>query len=385
MHKKSMNIRHRNCAKQMWLLTGLLLVFLSCTSEEKQVEVLKPTLFSLDDFYAENAALDRVIDSTFRVLDVKSRIGQMIVVAAGATGKPSRTVEKLIKNKLVGGILMLSGEKNELTALAHRFDSLVELSGNPPLIFSSDAEPSLINRKIKGTQQVPKTVELVTQQKCDSVAQIISDELRSMGIRHNYAPVLDMSPNNEAITNRTFGNDSSDVVQLAATFVKTSQKMGVAATAKHFPGHGLVSGDTHNQLVTIDGEMHEVKNYIPVIDQGVISIMVGHIAVMRNERFNTDGLPASCSRLIVSDLLKKELNFKGIVITDAMNMGALRKIEHASFKAVEAGCDMILMEPNEAKLHELIYSKYQADEEFKKQIDLSVLKILRLKACLNLL
>ena len=137
--------------------------------------------------------------------------------------------------------------------------------------------------------------------------------------------------------------------------------------------------------MTIDGEMKEVPNYIPLIKNGVISIMVGHIAVMNNDTYATGGLPASCSRRIITDLLKNELDFKGIVITDAMNMGALRKIENASLKAVEAGCDMILMEPNEIKLLEDMYKKYMNNKAFKIQIDQSVKKILRLKICLNII
>jgi beta-N-acetylhexosaminidase len=131
--------------------------------------------------------------------------------------------------------------------------------------------------------------------------------------------------------------------------------------------------------------MEEVPNYQPLIESGVISIMVGHIAVINNEVYNTDGLPSSCSRAIVTELLKKKMGFKGIVITDAMNMGALKQIENASLKAVEAGCDMILMEPAEAKLLEAIYSKYQDEEDFKNQVDDSVRKIIRLKICLNLM
>ncbi len=341
--------------------------------------------YSLDDFYSSNILLNKNVEGIINDLSPKDRIAQMIVVAAGTTGKPTKTVDKLIREKKIGGVLMLSGEKEQIKRLVHRFDSLTSLYGVLPLIYSSDAEPSLINRKIKGTQIVPKTVELKTMEICDSVTRIISKELLSMGIKQNYAPVVDLSPNNEAITNRTFGNDSATVVELSNTFIMTSQENGVIATAKHFPGHGLVSGDTHNKLVTIDGAMQEVENYKPLIKNGVISIMVGHISVSNNARYETRGLPSSCSKKIVTDLLKGELGFKGIVITDAMNMGALRTIENASFKAVEAGCDMILMEPNEDKLIDLIYKKYIENEDFKYQIDQSVRKILRLKLCLNLI
>lgn len=366
------------------LLIGLSLLLLSCNFSSDLNNSLMDT-YTLHDFYSSNESIDKKVEKILSDLDPKERIAQMIVVAAGTNGKPTARVDGLIREKAVGGVLMLSGEKDQVKRLVHRFDSLASQYGLLPLIFSSDAEPSLINRKIKGTQIVPKTVELETIEICDSVATIISDELLSMGIQHNYAPVVDLSPNNEAITNRTFGNDSITVVKLSNAFIKTSQEKGVAATAKHFPGHGLVSGDTHYKLVTIDGEMKEVNNYKSLIDNGVISIMVGHIAVVNNARYETNGLPSSCSKEIVTDLLKRELGFKGIVVTDAMNMGALQTIENASLKAVEAGCDMILMEPNEIKLLEDIFIKYNNYVAFKNQIDQSVRKILRLKVCLNLI
>ena len=360
-------------------------VFLLSCNQGAEKSPKQVTHFTLNDFYSSNPSLDQHVDEVFNKLSERDRIGQMIVTSAGTIGKPASVVEKLINQKAIGGVLMLGGDKELFMKLGARFDSLAEAAGSLPIIYSSDAEPSLFNLKIKGTPEVPKTIDLNTEQRVDSVARIISSELLSLNIHHNFAPVLDMSPNNEAITNRTFGTDSSEVVRLASAFVKTSQKMQVAATAKHFPGHGLVSGDTHNQLVTIDGEMKEVANYIPMIDGGVISIMVGHIAVINNEKYQTNGLPSSCSRVIVTDLLKNEMNFKGIVVTDAMNMGALSSIENASLEAVKAGCDMILMEPRELKLHDEIFNLYQKDKAFQKQVDTSVKKILRLKACLNLI
>ena len=362
----------------------LSLIFISCSREREKSEMERKP-YSVQDFFTDNPELDSRVNAVFESLDNRERIGQMIVTSAGTHGKPRSVVEKLIKNKAIGGILLLGGEKGDLIALGRRFDSLGVASGALPFIYSSDAEPSLLNRKISGTQTVPKTVELLTVRKCDSVANIISNELRSMNIRHNFAPVLDMSPRNAAITNRTFGNDSATVVKLASAFARTTQSREIVATAKHFPGHGLVSGDTHNQLVSIDGALLEVPNYKPLIAQGVMSVMVGHIAVINNEKYQTDGLPASCSRVIVTDLLKNEMNFKGIVVTDAMNMGALAPIDKASLKAVQAGCDMILMEPKELLLIDDIYERYQRDSEFKLRVDASVRKILRLKICLDLL
>jgi beta-N-acetylhexosaminidase len=366
------------------VIVFLAFIFISCSTGIEQKDTVRRQ-FSLDDFFSDIPEIDRRVKEVFEALEGKTRISQMIITSAGTNGKPTRAVENLIKKQSVGGVLLLGGDKTMLIGLADKFDSLAQASGVLPLIYSADAEPSLVNRKIKGTQVVPNTIDLLTESASDSVAGIIAEELLSMKIRHNFAPVLDLSPDNVAIANRTFGSDHDQVVALAGAFIRRTQEKEVVATAKHFPGHGLVSGDTHHKLVTIDGKMEELPNYQPLIDIGVISVMVGHIAVINNEMYNTGGLPSSCSRVIVTDLLKNKLGFKGIVITDAMNMGALKQIENASLKAVEAGCDMILMEPNESGLLEAIYARYQIDKEFKLQVDDSIRKILRLKICLNLI
>jgi len=171
---------------------------------------------------------------------------------------------------------------------------------------------------------------------------------------------------------------------LCKAFVKTSQQQGIAATAKHFPGHGYVKGDTHDALTYIEGEMLEVKNYIPLIDHGVLSIMIAHIAVKNNESYNTEGLPATCSGMIVTQLLKEDMGFKGIVITDAMNMGAVKNMPDASLLAVKAGCDIILMPDNEYELMEGILDE-MVMPGFREQIYGSVKKVIRLKVCLGLM
>jgi beta-N-acetylhexosaminidase len=282
-------------------------------------------------------------------------------------------------------VLMLGGNKEELKKLGNTLNTLVEQNKGIPLLYSADAEPSLINRKISGVQKVKNTSEIASLEECREIASIISRELLDMGIKQNFAPVTDLSTANKAITNRSFGNSPDTVVWMNDAFIQTTQEMGLIATAKHFPGHGYVKGDTHVQLVYIDGEMQEVDTYKPLIQNGVLSIMVGHIAVTNHEMYNTEGLPASCSRKIVTDLLKNELGFKGLVVTDAMNMGALSKIPQATLKAVQAGCDMILMPTNEAALINAVLKEMAADEAFKNQVYTSVKKILRAKLCLGIL
>jgi beta-N-acetylhexosaminidase len=169
-------------------------------------------------------------------------------------------------------------------------------------------------------------------------------------------------------------------------FIEGTQSDNIVATAKHFPGHGYVQGDTHKQTVYIDGELKEIDVYKPLIEAGVISIMIAHVTVENNDKYGTNGLPSTCSPVIVSGLLRRELGFDGIIVTDAMNMmAAVNSGESAPLKAALAGCDMILMPTSEKGLLEELVNAQQNNEEVKAQFDASVKRILKLKLCLNLI
>jgi beta-N-acetylhexosaminidase len=129
--------------------------------------------------------------------------------------------------------------------------------------------------------------------------------------------------------------------------------------------------------------MKEVENYIPLINSGVISIMVAHLAVKNNEQYNTFGLPSTCSKNIVTNLLKDSLGFKGLIVTDALNMGGVVNVESNGLKAAQAGCDQLLMPINEEKVLMDILNELHYNEILKTQIYSSVKKIIRLKICLG--
>ena len=105
----------------------------------------------------------------------------------------------------------------------------------------------------------------------------------------------------------------------------------------------MVSGDTHKSLQVINGALKEIQNYPPLIKDGVLSIMVAHIAIENNDMFSTNGLPSTCSRKVVQELLRDSLKFKGLIVTDAMNMGGVRNVPNNNAKAIAAGCDILLM------------------------------------------
>ncbi len=355
-------------------------IFLSITG------IAQDTRFNLQDFYTDNDELHCTVDSIFNTLSDREKIAQMIISCTGELGKPEATVKKFVQENLIGGVVFLKGNKQTHTKTIKKFNSISEKNKSLPLIFSMDAEPSLFASRIKGARDVGKTIDIKNDAQSDAVVNIINQELKEIGVHHNFAPVLDISPSNEAIKSRSYGNNKDSVVDLANRFIQCTQEGGIIATAKHFPGHGLVKGDTHKQSVYIDGSLQEVDNYKPIIAAGVLSIMVAHITVKNNDIFGTNGLPASCSRRIITDVLKDGMCFDGIVISDALNiMKAVTILDNAPLLASKAGCDMILMPQDEENTMKSILAEIKTDEEYHKQVMKSVKKILRLKVCAGIL
>lgn len=367
------------------IATLVLVLPLSCREADQSTNNEVVHRFTLRHFFSHDKTLDSLVDVTFDGLTTQQRAGQMIVAAAGRLGKPDGEIAQMIQGSCIGGILLLNGTADGFMHKVRYFDSLCQVSGALPLLYSADAEPSLVNRKIEGSIPVPATSMIGSDSACRQVAATIADDLLKIGIRHNYAPVVDLSQSNTAITNRSFGHNPDTVISRALSFIETMQEHGILATAKHFPGHGLVEGDTHQNLVYIDGPMREVGVYGPLIDGGVLSIMVGHIAVEHNEVYDTQGLPSTCSPAIVSRLLRDSLRFEGLIVTDAMNMGAVVKLESAAIMAIEAGCDIVLMPRDEIALCAAIVERMAGDPAFAKKVEIAVKRILRAKWCLELL
>lgn len=366
------------------------LLFQSCAqspSKEIKKELKQPVTkisFQLADYLADNKVLDKEVDRIFKEMDDTARVAQLIMPAVGRLGKTKEQIDQYIKERIIGGVLMLNGTKEEFTTWIKDFEANNKKVGNLPFLYSADAEPSLVNRKITGSTQVKKANEVTTLEEVNTVAQTISTDLKAIGINYNFAPVVDMSAN-KTVGYRGFGAVAANLIPWSDEFIQVTQKNNIIATAKHFPGHGLVSGDTHHSLQSIDGEMKEVKNYPELIKNGVLSIMVAHIAVVNNPKFNTDGLPSTCSEKIVTNLLRDSLNFKGLIVTDAMNMGGVASVPQASFKAINAGCDILLMPLDVKKSHEELLAAYKKDKNFKMKADASVKRIIRMKIAMGLI
>jgi beta-N-acetylhexosaminidase len=340
--------------------------------------------FTLTDYYSSNIALGKKVEQIFSKLNDTSIVAQMIMPAAGRLGQPDEKINHYLKNGLIGGVLLLNGTVEGFKQKVTQFNTLNTDARSLPLLYSADAEPSLIGRKIEGSTVYKKASEIKSIEEVRKSAQVIASDLKKIGINYNFAPVVDMSPN-KTVGWRSFGQTQDSIVRWSMEFIHETQKEQIIATAKHFPGHGYVSGDTHKQLVYIDGEMREVVNYPYLIENGVLSIMIAHIAVKNNPKFDTKGMPASTSREIVTDLLRDSLGFNGLIVTDAMNMGGVSSVVNANVLAIQAGCDILLMPLDVEKAHSELLTVYQSDKKFKEQVNESVKRIIRMKICLGLL
>ena len=352
-------------------------------TSEKSI-VIQPALshsYKLSDFLTDNQQLDSDVDSIFKTLDNHTRISQLLMPAVGRLGLSNEVIIEQVKKNLIGGVILLNGSKEEFTTWTKNYNSLNPLHKSLPFLYSADAEPSLFNRKISGATVVKKANEIQTKEEVINCATTISNELNAIGINYNFAPVVDVSKNS-TVGYRGFGANPKNIIPWSNAFIKTTQDLGIIATAKHFPGHGLVSGDTHKSLQMIDGELKEIENYPPLIEQGLLSVMVAHIAVVNNAKYDTKGLPATASSAIVQKLLRDELKFKGLVITDAMNMGGISSLPDAEIKVIEAGCDIVLMPLDVEKSHAKLLNAYTKDTAFKQKVDIAVKRIIRMKLCL---
>jgi beta-N-acetylhexosaminidase len=339
------------------------------------------TTFTLTDYYSDNLFLSNQVDSIFNQLTTKQKAAQLIMSAVSSTDNvyTYANAQKLYNDTIVSNLIFLKGNINTIKTQINFFN---QNKTNFQNLFACDCEPSLFNMKYFQTPSVQKTNTLKTAIEVSNAADTITAILKSTGIQINFAPVVDNATNKAVINNRSFGNNKSEIISNATNFINSTQQQNIAATIKHFPGHGNVVGDSHKNLVYINGDLKEVNTFKTILDSiNPIFTMVGHIAIKNNQKYNTFNKPSTIDAGIVNGLLKNELKFKGIAITDAMNMLGVATIPNADFKALQAGIDMVLMPVNPSKLHKQIMQELNDKTLLSTQIEKSIKKIIRLKLC----
>ena len=267
-------------------------------------------------------------------------------------------------------------------------------AASAPLLIATDQEQGLVTRIGPPATQFPGNMALGADGSAAdafSAAEITGEELRAMGVNMVFAPVADVNvePLNPVIGVRSFGSDPTRVAKLTTAAVRGYQAAGIAATAKHFPGHGDTSVDSHYALPVIHQSLKQVERvdlppFAAAIDAGVAAVMVGHLDVPALDR---SGLPASLSHAVTTGWLRGRLAFNGVVITDALGMNGVRSgfsDAQAPVLAIQAGADIILMPPNIAVAYNSVLRAVRSGVISEKRLDKSVTRILKLKASLGL-
>ena len=375
-----------------FLLSSFLLTACTSLATDEEKDPLSPpekkqTL--TEKFYHPDKRMNAVVDSIYNLMSLQERAAEMIMTASSTAeklGYPYPAAKKMLTSNVAANLVFLKGKSSEFKTQVDELNAFKTSKNKLKPLFACDCEPSLIPYKWTDVKDIRPAA---TQKNIAAVGENtekINTVMKRVGVQLNFAPVVDIAINKSVINNRSFGSDASMIATLSTQFVQTAQDANIGATLKHFPGHGAVKGDSHKQSVFIDGPLTELNTFKKIIqsDAVPISVMVGHIVVKNNGKYDTDGLPATLSRTIVTDLLRKELKYNGIITTDALNMEAAAKIPDADWKAVQAGVDLVLMPKNAALLNKKITEALSKNDVLSKQIETSIKRVIRLKVALGL-
>ena len=355
-----------------------------------------------DAWYDGRSWAERTLDS----LTLEEKVGQLMMpilmgdfAPAGTSG--GRRAQALVEEHQVGGIVISVGSPTEVAAKLNWLQTLSKV----PLLIGSDLEAGA-GFRFDGVVHAPTNIWLGGATRFPSLmalgasgdpglayemGRITALEGRAIGVHVPFAPVLDVNnnPENPVINVRAIGEDPEQVAVLGAAFVRGIQDHGAIATAKHFPGHGDTGIDSHISLpvIRVSRERMDSVELLPyrrAFDAGLGAIMTAHITVPEITGAST---PATLAPAVMTRLLRDEMGFGGLVITDAMDMGAVDRMfdrGEAAVLALEAGADVILMPPDLAAARQAIVAAVESGRVSEERLDASVLRILRAKEQMGL-
>ncbi len=348
-------------------------------------------------------------EKSLKAMTLEQKIGQMFMIWARAEFMNIESPEFLelretMKRYHIGGFglsvpfedgFLFKSEPYEAAILVNQLQS----DSDFPLIIAADFERGL-SMRLNGATIFPHAMAFGAAQNPDfarDFGRITAEESRAIGVEWNWFPDADVNSNpaNPIINTRSFGEDPQAVAAMVRAYIEGAHAGGMLTTAKHFPGHGDTDTDTHLATARINQNLDHVQKielvpFKAAIDGGVDAVMVGHLAVPALDP--DPNLVATVSPKIVTDLLKHQLNFKGLVVTDALDMNGLTKLfgygpdssGKAAVAAVKAGNDMLLIPSDLAGSYEGLLQAVKRGELSRARIDESVLKILRMKASVGL-
>ena len=313
----------------------------------------------------------------------REKIAQLIIEAIDSRESPELRArqEQWIREGL-GGLIVMDDKLCDNIQMINELQSLARI----PMIVSIDGEWGAAMRFYEYAA-FPRAMQLGAlddEVLVEQAGRAIGEELRQIKIFANYAPVIDINnnPKNPVINTRSFGEDRERVSRLGAAYMRGMQGAGVWGSAKHFPGHGDTDVDSHKGLPVLTFgrsrlDSLELYPYRRLIDEGVAMIMVGHLSI---PALDSTGTPASISKPIVTGLLRGEMGYKGIIITDALEMeGVAKDNANAALLAYKAGADILLMPQDTRQTIDELDAAFRSGELDEADLDTRVRRVLGLK------
>lgn len=369
------------------------------TTAEPIATIVDP---NTDPSTLDDITLDALTADILTNMTLEEKIGQLFIVnieqmepADGESYKYYQITETMKKNMEkyhVGGYIFFS-RNIKTPKQTTTFINNLQKTSKIPLFISVDEEGGAVsrigkNKKMETTYFPPMKAIGDTNNPTEAfeVGNTLGIEIGALGFNLDFAPVADLRVNesNTEIGDRSFGSDPKMVANMVSELVRGLQGQGVSATLKHFPGHGGASGDTHKGYADITNSIQELRKveFVPFkagIKAGVDLIMVSHLAVTN---VTNETVPASLSPLILEDILRTELGYDNLIITDALNMKSITNeysSGDAAVTAITAGADILLMPKNFEDAYEDLFDAVKAGDIKETKIDKSVSRILRIK------
>lgn len=338
----------------------------------------------------EKTYKNKSIEDFVNKMTLDEKIGQMIVAGFNGTDVNEELINLVNTNK-VGGVILFKRNIETSEQLKKLNNNIDGLNKEIPLFISVDEEGGRVNRLPSDMENFSSAREVGLKNDKDYAynnGKSIGESLKVTGFNMNYAPVLDIfsNPKNTVIGDRAFGSDVETVSTMGIATMKGIEEEGIISVIKHFPGHGDTSVDSHYGLPIVYKTLEELENFelIPfkkAIKEGCKAIMVSHILLDKIDKQN----PSSMSETVITDILREQLGFDGVVITDDMEMGAITEnftVEDACVQSIIAGCDIVLIGSG----NESIYNTIQAIKDSilngkitEERINESVVRIIKLK------
>ncbi|QIY84965.1 glycoside hydrolase family 3 protein [Chryseobacterium sp. NEB161] len=332
------------------------------------------------------------VNNTYNSLSQDEKLGQLFIIALYTNKDEAHInqVRTIVTQDKIGGLILMQDDAAREISLVNEFQSKSKI----PLMIGMDAEWGVFQRIAKA-HKYPWAIALGAIQDKNLIYEMaakIAADCKRMGINWDFAPVVDVNtnPNNPIIGNRSFGSDVGNVVNSAVAYANGLQDNRILAAIKHFPGHGDTDKDSHLDLPVVSHnidrlERTEIAPFKALMNKGIGGVMVAHLYVPSLE--NQKGIPASVSSKIVTGLLKEKLGYKGLIITDALNMGAVAnkfKAGELDAMAFKAGNDIMLFSQDVATGKKLIQKAIDNGEIPQSRVEESVKKILLTKYYLGL-